>query len=60
MLVRDAGSLVYACRYWLADSLTMWWVQGLTGGIQQGVSEGVVVIGFDRNQTTKVRVEKVQ
>lgn len=42
------------------NDLTLWWVQGLTGGIQQGVSEGVVVIGLDRNQTAKVRVGKVE
>ncbi|KAF2739798.1 hypothetical protein EJ04DRAFT_426171 [Polyplosphaeria fusca] len=41
------------------NDVTLWWVQGLTGGIQQGVSEGIVVVGMDHKQDAKARVEKV-
>lgn len=41
------------------NDLTIWWVQGLTGGIQQGISEGVVMVGNERNQSSKSRVEKI-
>ncbi|KAF2493403.1 hypothetical protein BU16DRAFT_465241 [Lophium mytilinum] len=29
------------------NEMTVWWVQGVTGGIHQGVSEGVVILGAD-------------
>ncbi|KAF2465592.1 uncharacterized protein BDR25DRAFT_328613 [Lindgomyces ingoldianus] len=41
------------------NDLTIWWVRGLTGGIQQGLSEGVVILGPERNQTSKGRVERI-
>lgn len=41
------------------NDLTYWWVSGLTGGLQQGISEGVGMIGTDGNQTGNGRVEKV-
>lgn len=37
------------------NDLTIWWIRGLTGGIQQGISEGVVVIGNERPATPKGR-----
>ncbi|KAF1997346.1 hypothetical protein P154DRAFT_547402 [Amniculicola lignicola CBS 123094] len=40
------------------NELTMWWVQGLTGGLQQGISEGFVAFGADRGPARKARVEK--
>ncbi|KAF2193788.1 hypothetical protein K469DRAFT_549869 [Zopfia rhizophila CBS 207.26] len=41
------------------SDLTFWWVQGLTGGIQQGMSEGFVMMGVGRNQTSTGKVEKI-
>jgi hypothetical protein len=41
------------------NDLTFWWVSGVTGGLQQGISEGVVMIGADRNQSVNGRVEKI-
>ncbi|OCL03031.1 hypothetical protein AOQ84DRAFT_442991 [Glonium stellatum] len=32
------------------NELTIWWVRGVTGGIYQGISEGVVVLGVERSQ----------
>ncbi|KAF2812354.1 uncharacterized protein BDZ99DRAFT_383996 [Mytilinidion resinicola] len=29
------------------NDMTVWWVQGVTGGIHQGISEGVVILGAD-------------
>ncbi|KAF2262717.1 hypothetical protein CC78DRAFT_561149 [Lojkania enalia] len=40
------------------NDLTFWWVRGLTGGIQQGISEGVFLLGGDENQGQKGRTEK--
>ncbi|KAF2704619.1 hypothetical protein K504DRAFT_472363 [Pleomassaria siparia CBS 279.74] len=41
--------------------MTIWWVRGLTGGIQQGISEGVVVIGNEKSPNGKSRrVEKAE
>jgi len=40
------------------NDLAFWWVRGLTGGIQQGISEGVVMIGNERNQNPRARVER--
>ena len=31
------------------NELTFWWVRGVTGGIYQGISEGVVVLGAERS-----------
>ena len=40
--------------------LTLWWVQGLTGGIQQGILEGVVVLGVERSRRGKESVEGIE
>lgn len=39
------------------NDLTFWWVRGLTGGIQQGIADGVVMFGNERPATG--RVEKL-
>ncbi|KAF2110671.1 hypothetical protein BDV96DRAFT_500907 [Lophiotrema nucula] len=43
------------------NDLTFWGVRGLTGGIEQGLKEGVVVLGAERPQSRggKARMEKV-
>jgi hypothetical protein len=40
--------------------LTLWWVHGLTGGIQQGVLEGIVVLGAEMDRRTKEVVEVIE
>lgn len=41
------------------NDLTIWWVRGLTGGMQQGITEGVIVIGNERSASAKRRsIEK--
>ena len=40
------------------NDMTIWWVQGLTGGIQQGINEGVVVIGGRDPSPKGKRIEK--
>jgi hypothetical protein len=42
------------------NDFTVWWMRGLTGGIQQGIREGVVVFGNgnEGNQSAKRRYEK--
>lgn len=40
------------------NDMTIWWVQGLTGGIQQGINEGVVVIGGRETSPKGKRIEK--
>ena len=37
------------------SDMTIWWVRGLTGGIQQGISDGVVVIGSEGPASLKGR-----
>lgn len=37
------------------NELTTWWVRGVTGGIHQGISEGVVVLGAERSQIPWLR-----
>ncbi|KAF2247918.1 hypothetical protein BU26DRAFT_428910 [Trematosphaeria pertusa] len=41
------------------NDLTLWWVRGLTGGLQQGIADGVTVFSNERFTTSKGRVEKV-
>ena len=37
------------------NELTVWWIRGVTGGIHQGISEGVVVLGAERGQIPWLR-----
>lgn len=41
------------------NDMTLWWVRGVTGGIQQGISEGVVMFGHDRKQYTKSQLKRI-
>lgn len=43
------------------NDLTVWWVRGVTGGIHQGLSEGVVVLstGAEANQNSRTRRRKL-
>ncbi|KAF2874613.1 hypothetical protein BDV95DRAFT_627232 [Massariosphaeria phaeospora] len=36
------------------NDLTIWWVRGLTGGIQQGMTDGVVMLGNERRTLEKL------
>jgi hypothetical protein len=42
----------------MINDVTIWWVNGLTGGIQQGINEGVVVIGGRVPSPKGKRIEK--
>ena len=41
------------------NDVTIWWIQGLTGGLQQGLSDGVVIFGTEK-QGQKGSVEKLE
>ncbi|KAF2196517.1 hypothetical protein GQ43DRAFT_383111 [Delitschia confertaspora ATCC 74209] len=43
------------------NDIALWWLRGLTGGIQQGISEGVRVLGLEAAQnqpTVKARLKQ--
>ena len=40
------------------NDLTFWWIRGLTGGIQEGISDGVVM--FEYGSPAKQQVEKLE
>ncbi|KAH7135706.1 hypothetical protein B0J11DRAFT_576275 [Dendryphion nanum] len=40
------------------NDLILWWIRGITGGIQQGISDGVVMFEYERVQS-KQHVESV-
>ena len=35
------------------NEFTVWWVKGVTGGIHQGVGEGLVILGVDKQQPVR-------
>lgn len=37
------------------NDLTLWWIRGVTGGIHQGVGEGLVLMGVDASQGQRTR-----
>ncbi|KAJ4295490.1 hypothetical protein N0V90_007503 [Kalmusia sp. IMI 367209] len=41
------------------NDLTLWWIRGLTGGLQQGIQDGVSMMGVDRPRSSgKAQVRK--
>jgi hypothetical protein len=41
------------------NDMTIWWVQGLTGGLQQGINEGIVVIG-EREASPNAKGKRIE
>lgn len=42
------------------NEMTLWCVRGLTGGLQQGITDGVTMMSRDRPDSSKGRVEKLE
>ncbi|PVH91424.1 hypothetical protein DM02DRAFT_545827 [Periconia macrospinosa] len=42
------------------NDLSLWWVKGLTGGVEQGIQDGVTMFSNERPASSKGRVEKLE